>query len=62
MAPFAHKSFPNMWKALWALITQPPDFAVAVRLDQNMAKVFVELLMPQSLQVFNKPADVRLAV
>jgi len=27
-----------------------------------MAKVFVELLMPLSLQVFNKPADVRLAV
>jgi len=62
LGPVVHMGFPDVWKTLWTLVTWPPGFAVAVRLDQNMAKVSIELLMPLSLQVFSKPADVRLAV
>ena len=51
-----------MRKAIWTLVTQPPDLATAVRLDQNMAKVSVQLFMPLSLQLFRKKADVRPAI
>jgi len=47
-----------MWKTLWALITRPPDLAVAVWLDENVTKVSVELFMPLSLQLFCKQAGV----
>ena len=47
-----------MWKALWALITRPTDLAVPVGRDQKMAKVFVQLVMPLSLQLFCKQAGV----
>jgi len=47
-----------MWKTLWALITRPPDLAVAVWLDENITKVSVELFMPLSLQLFCKQAGV----
>jgi len=47
-----------MWKALWALITRPPDLAVAVGRHQKMAKVFVQLFMPLFLQLFCKQAGV----
>ena len=58
MAPVVHTGFPNMWKTLWALITRPPDLAVAVWLDENITKVSVELFMPLSLQLFCKQAGV----
>ena len=51
-----------MRKAIWTLVTQPPDLATAVRLDQNMAKVSVQLFMPLSLQLSRKKADVRPAI
>jgi len=35
---------------------------VTVRLDQNMAKVSIELLMPLSLQLVSKQADVGPAI
>jgi len=45
-------------KAIWTLITWPPHLATAARLDDNIAKVGVELFMPLSLQLFWKQADV----
>ena len=51
-----------MRKAIWTLVTEPPDLATAVRLDQNMAKVSVQLFMPLSLQLSRKKADVRPAI
>ena len=58
MRPAEHGSLPDVWKAVWALVTRPPHLAVAVRLDQNMTKVSIELLMPLSLQLFSKQTDV----
>jgi len=47
-----------MWKTLWALITRPPDLAVAVWLDVDVAMVHVALYMPLCLQLFSKQAGV----
>ncbi len=53
-----HSGLPNMWKTLWALITRPPDLAVAVWLDVDVAMVHVALYMPLFLQLFSKQAGV----
>jgi len=53
-----HTGFPNMWKTLWALITPPPDLAVAVCLDVDVAMVHIALYMPLFLQLFSKQAGV----
>jgi len=58
LGPVVHISFPNMWKTLWALITQPPHLVVAVRPDDTVAKVHVALYMPLCLQLFCKQADI----
>ncbi len=58
MGPFVHTGFPNMWKTLWALITRPPDLAVAGRPDENVAKVHVKIFMPLFLQLVSEQAGV----
>ncbi len=47
-----------MRKAVWTLVTRPPDLAIAARPDENIAKVHVEFFMPLFLQVISKQADV----
>ncbi len=46
-----------MRKAIWTLVTQPPDLAIAARPDENVAKVHVEPIMPLFLQLVSKQAD-----
>ena len=58
MSPMVHSGLPNMWKTLWALITPPPDLAVAVWFDVDVAMVHVALYMPLLLQLFSKQAGV----
>ena len=62
MGPAVHTSLPNVWKAVWALVTRPPHLAPAVRLDQNMTKMSVQLFMTLSLQLLRKQADLGPAV
>jgi len=47
-----------MRKTLWALITRPPDLAVAVWLDIDVAMVHIALYMPLFPQLFSKQAGV----
>jgi hypothetical protein len=56
--PIENSSLPDVWKALWTMVTWPPDLAVAARPDENVAKVHVELFMPLFLQLVSKQADV----
>ena len=62
MGPMFHSGLPNMWKTVWALITRPPDLAIAARLNVDVAKVHVALYMPLGLplglQLFGKQAGV----
>ncbi len=47
-----------MRKAIWTLVTPPPDLATAARPDEKVAKVHVQLFMPLFLQLVSKQADV----
>ena len=47
-----------MRKALWTLVTRPPDLAIAARPDENVAKEHVVPVMPLFLQLVSKQADV----
>ncbi len=47
-----------MIKAIWTLVTGPPDLAIAARPDENVAQVHVDLFMPLVLQLVSKQADV----
>ena len=58
MSPVLDSSLPDVWKAVWTLITQPPDLARAARPDKNVAKVPVEAVMPLLLQLVSKQAEV----
>jgi len=46
-------------KAIWTLVTQPPDLAIAARPDDNVAQAHIQLFMPLFLQLVSKQADVR---
>ena len=39
-----------MWKAIWTLVTRPPDLTMAGRPDENVAKVHIQLFMPLFLR------------
>jgi len=58
LAPAEYSGLPNVRKAIWALITCPPHLTTAVRPDDAAAKVYVALVVPLSLQLFCKQADV----
>ena len=47
-----------MRKAIWTLVTQPTDLAIAVRPDENIAEGRVVPVMPLFLQLVSKQADV----
>ena len=47
-----------MWKAVWTLVTRPPDLAFAARPDENVAQVHVEPVMPLCLQLVSKQAGI----
>ena len=47
-----------MRKAIWTLVTQPTDLAIAARPDENIAKELVVPVLPLFLQLVSKQADV----
>ncbi len=47
-----------MRKAIWTLVTQPPDLAIAARPDENIAEGRVVPVMPLFLLLVSKQADV----
>ena len=51
------RCFPQVQKPVWALITIPEGFAVAVRSDDDVAKVSVLVMVPLSLQTGLETAD-----
>ena len=52
--PVQNTCLPDVGEALWALITRPPDLAMAGRPDENVAQVHVEPVIPQFLQLVSK--------
>ena len=47
-----------MQTSFWALVTDPGDLLVTLRLDDNAAKVSVLVMVPLALQVGAEKADV----
>ncbi len=58
MCPIQYSSLPDMRKAIWTLVTRPPDLASAARPDENVAQVHVKLFMPLFLQLVSEQAGV----
>jgi hypothetical protein len=56
LGPALDSSLPDVRKAIWTLVTPPPDLAIAARPDEHAAKVHVELFMPLFLQLVSKEA------
>ena len=56
--PVENGSLPDVWKAVWTLVTRPPDLALAARPDENVVDVHVELVMPLFLQLVSKQAGI----
>ncbi len=47
-----------MRKAVWTLVTRPPDLAIAARRNENVAQVHVEPVMPLFLQLVGKHSGI----
>ena len=58
MGPASNSHLPDVWKAIWTLVTRPLDLAIAARRDENVAKVHVELFVPLFLQLISKQAGI----
>ena len=58
ICPVINRSLPDVWKAVWTLVTRPAHLAIAARRYENVAKVHVERFMPLYLQLFSWLADV----
>ena len=56
--PGINAGFPGMGMAKWALITLPPHLPVAVRPDEDVAKMSILGMIPLALQNWAQQADV----
>lgn len=55
--PAVDRGLPRVWVASWTLLTLPPNFHIAERFDNNVAKVEVLSMIPLPLQPWVEAAD-----
>ncbi len=53
-----HMCQPNVGVSIWALITYPPDFTIALWFGDNISQMSICCVVPLLAQVWGQSADV----